>query len=78
MVNANPTTPFEAFANTVQFYPKLTASIAFGVMAAFGRMMPISRRDNEETADAATHSPQMTASSTIRRSKRTLTRRPTS
>ena len=34
---------FEAFRDFVQFYPKLSASIAFGSMAAAGRIMANSR-----------------------------------
>lgn len=76
MLTAHRTTPFEAFANIVQFYPKLTASVAFGVMAAFGRMLPTSRSD--EIRAAATQSPEMTVSPAIQRSKRVTTRRPSS
>jgi hypothetical protein len=34
---------FDAFRDFVQFYPKLTASIAFGSMAAAGRIIANSR-----------------------------------
>jgi hypothetical protein len=39
-MTANRTNWFEAFENIVQFYPKLTATIAFGAIAAAGRMIP--------------------------------------
>lgn len=35
---------FEAFTGLVQFYPKMSLSIAFATMAAIGRMMPTTRR----------------------------------
>jgi hypothetical protein len=38
---------FEAFRDFVQFYPKLSASIAFGSMAAAGRIMANSRPARE-------------------------------
>ncbi len=67
MTIPNWQTPFQAFANIVQFYPKLTASVALGAMAAFGRMLP-SRRGDTQAPAAPTRSPK-TASPTIQRSK---------
>jgi DNA-binding transcriptional regulator YdaS (Cro superfamily) len=32
---------FQAFANLISFYPKMSAAIAFGTMVAAGRMMTI-------------------------------------
>jgi hypothetical protein len=75
MLTAHRATPFETFANIVQFYPRLTASVAFGVMAAFGRMLPSSGRVNEAPA-APPRSSQTMASPAIERPKRTIARRP--
>ena len=42
VMTANHVTPFEAFMSFVEFYPKLSATIAFGTMAAAARMIPTS------------------------------------
>ena len=39
---ANPVTPFGVFKSFVEFYPKLGAAIAFGIMGAAARMIPTS------------------------------------
>lgn len=39
-MTANRVTPFGAFKSFVEFYPKLSATIAFGTMAAVARMIP--------------------------------------
>jgi hypothetical protein len=74
MVTSSPTTPFETFTNIIQFYPRLTASIAFGAMSAFGRMLPSSRSVSEATT-APTQSPGIMASSRVERPK-AINRRP--
>jgi hypothetical protein len=42
VMTANHVTPFETFKSFVEFYPKLSATIAFGAMAAAARMIPTS------------------------------------
>ena len=42
VMTANRVTPFEAFMSFVEFYPKLSATIAFGTMDAAARMIPTS------------------------------------
>ena len=60
MATSSPTstTPFDVFTNIVQFYPKLTASIAFGAISAFGRLLPGSPSVSEAPA-APPQSPQV-------------------
>ena len=58
---------FEAFQTFSQFYPKLSAAIAFGTMAAVGRMIPTSRTSpipNRTTNDSAEVKPLRQATAT--------------
>ena len=68
-MTANRAGWFEAFQNFVQFYPKLSATIAFSTMAAAGRMIPTSR---PTTIDSVIEKPvrQVTTSARIPATKR--------
>ena len=84
-MTANRANWFEAFQSFVQFYPRLSATIAFGAMAAAGRMIPSTNRRSNENArqlviSAAVAKPRSTARKPVKRvarkpSKRTTSRR---
>jgi len=64
---------FEMLGTFIQFYPKLSAILAFSSMTALGRMMP----SNREAARIAGPKPQLVTSA-IRTTKRRNTARKTS
>ena len=47
LMTASRVTPFEVFRSLFEFYPRLSANLAFGSMAAAVRMLPISGSASE-------------------------------
>jgi hypothetical protein len=82
-MTANRMTPFEAFRSFIEFYPRLSATIAFGTMAAAAKMIPSSGAANggaaqiSETEElvlpAATASPRKR--STVHKARRATIRK---
>ena len=69
----------DTFSSFVQFYPKLTAAIAFGTMAAAGRMVSASQSTNgvAESERIPHVAPPKTARRPAKAAKRKKARRTT-
>lgn len=56
----------ETFTSFVQFYPKLSATIAFATMAAAGRMLPVPR-PTENALNSSEQAPRLVPAMTAKR-----------